>query len=592
MSGARRRPAGSAARLIVVALVVAACRAAVQPITTLSPSHSPPPGTAAPSNGPFVKASYPVAGDAPCGQVQAHDANHAAYTGNLKRIVSTARDTVVFELCDPDVAFLSKIASPAFAINDTGWLTSHIDPGKTGSQPIVTDVNGTGPYRLESWNRGSEISLARNDAYRGQKAANERVVVRWRDEAAQRVVTLQGATVDGIDQVDAAGVVTVTDDVSLKLEPRAGLNVFYIGFTNTFAPFDNERVRRAIAMGIDRQRIVDTYFPPGSEVASHYTPCAIPHGCTGDTWYAYDPIQAKELLAAAGYPNGFDTTIQYRETRRPYLPDPTGVARELKAQLLANLGIRAELVVEPDDTFLADVDAGKLDGIHLLGQTASYPDVTAFLDPRFGPGAMAEFGKKFADIGKALMSGEITANAGKRDAAYAKANNAIRAHVPMVPIARTGSAAAYRADVDGAGASPLGLERFASLTPGDRRQFVWLTTSEPAGLYCPDETDAIAKLVCAQVMESLYAYDPTGASTVPSLAERCDPNPDLTIWTCTLRSGVLFHDGSVLDANDVVLSFAVQWDAEHPLHRGRESTFTTFAPWFGGFLHAPSSAGG
>ena len=588
MSGARRRPAGSAARLIVVALVFAACRAAVQPITTLSPSHSPPPGTAAPSNGPFVKASYPVDGDAPCGQVQAPDANHAAYTGNLKRIVSTARDTVVFELCDPDVAFLSKIASPAFAINDTGWLTSHIDPGKTGSQPIVTDVNGTGPYRLESWNRGSEISLARNDAYRGQKAANERVVVRWRDEAAQRVVTLQGATVDGIDQVDAAGVVTVTGDVSLKLEPRAGLNVFYIGFTNTFAPFDNERVRRAIAMGIDRQRIVDTYFPPGSEVASHYTPCAIPHGCTGDPWYEYDPIQAKELLAAAGYPNGFDTTIQYRETRRPYLPDPTGVARELKAQLLANLGIRAELVVEPDDTFLADVDAGKLDGIHLLGQTASYPDVTAFLDPRFGPGATAEFGKKFADIGKALMSGEATANAGKRDAAYAKANNAIRAHVPMVPIARTGSAAAYRADVDGAGASPLGLEQFASMTPGDRRQFVWLTTSEPAGLYCPDETDAIARLVCAQVMESLYAYDPTGASTVPSLAQRCDPNPDLTMWTCTLRSGVLFHDGTTLDANDVVLSFAVQWDAEHPLHRGRENRFQPFIDAFGGLLSPPS----
>ena len=588
MSGARRRPAGSVARLIVVALVFAACRAAVQPITTLSPSHSPPPGTAAPSNGPFVKASYPVDGDAPCGQVQAPDANHAAYTGNLKRIVSTARDTVVFELCDPDVAFLSKIASPAFAINDTGWLTSHIDPGKTGSQPIVTDVNGTGPYRLESWNRGSEISLARNDAYRGQKAANERVVVRWHDEAAQRVVTLQGATVDGIDQVDAAGVVTVTGDVSLKLEPRAGLNVFYIGFTNTFAPFDNERVRRAIAMGIDRQRIVDTYFPPGSEVASHYTPCAIPHGCTGDPWYEYDPIQAKELLAAAGYPNGFDTTIQYRETRRPYLPDPTGVARELKAQLLANLGIRAELVVEPDDTFLADVDAGKLDGIHLLGQTASYPDVTAFLDPRFGPGATAEFGKKFADIGKALMSGEATANAGKRDAAYAKANNAIRAHVPMVPIARTGSATAYRADVDGAGASPLGLEQFASMTPGDRRQFVWLTTSEPAGLYCADETDAIARLVCAQVMESLYAYDPTGASTGPSLAQRCDPNPDLTIWTCTLRSGVLFHDGTTLDANDVVLSFAVQWDAEHPLHRGRENRFQPFIDAFGGLLSPPS----
>ena len=46
----------------------------------------------------------------------------------------------------------------------------------------------------------------------------------------------------------------------------------------------------------------------------------------------------------------------------------------------------------PEDTFLADADAGKLDGIHLLGQSVTYPDASAFLDPRFGPGASAEFG--------------------------------------------------------------------------------------------------------------------------------------------------------------------------------------------------------
>ena len=114
------------------------------------------------------------------------------------------------------------------------------------------------------------------------------------------------------------------------------------------------------------------------------------------------------MLAAAGYPDGFDTKIQYREAPRPYLPDPTGVATELKTQLLANLGIRAELVAVPEDTFLADVDAGKLDGIHLLGQSATYPDASAFLDPRFGPGASAEFGTKFDDIGKALASGRST----------------------------------------------------------------------------------------------------------------------------------------------------------------------------------------
>ena len=228
----------------------------------------------------------------------------------------------------------------------------------------------------------------------------------------------------------------------------------------------------------------------------------------------------------------------------------------------------------PEDTFLADVDAGKLDGIHLLGQSATYPDASAFLDPRFGPGASAEFGATFDDIGKALASGRATTVA-RPSATRPTPRPTTRSatHVPMIPIARTATNAAFRADVAGAATSPLRLERFAAMTPGDRRQLVWLTTAEPAGLYCADETDPVSDLVCAQLSESLYGYEPASAATIPSLAKTCAPNDDLTVWTCTLRSGVRFHDGSLLDANDVVLSFAVQWDAEHPLHAGRSGRF-------------------
>ncbi len=573
-----------------MAMLVAACGTVVRPIATAQPTQTPPPATPRASSVPFVAMSYPADGEAPCGQAEATDANHAPYLGNFKRITSTDASTVTFELCRPDVAFLAKIAAPAFAINDASWLRAHIDPGKSGEQAIVTDVNGTGPYRLERWVRGSEIDLARSDTYWGAPARNERLVARWLGNPAERLSELRGATVDGIEGVDPAGVRAAVDDLSLQLEPRPGLNTFFLGFNNTSPPFNLEPVRRAVALGIDRRRIVEGFFPPGSEVASHYTPCAIPHGCAGDPWYDFDPLLAKDTLTAAGFPNGFDTKIRYREAATPYLPDPTGVAQELKAQLLANLGIRAELVSMPDEPFLADVHAGKLDGIHLFGQEVTYPDVTAFLDPRFGPGASNEFGKKVAAIGTELANGRATVVADEREAAYARANDAIRAHVPMIPVARAGSTAAFRADVDGAAASPLRVERFASMTPGDRRQLVWLTIAEPAGLYCADEPAAIAGLVCAQLSEGLYAYDPAGASTSPSLATSCEPNPKLTVWTCTLRSGVVFHDGATLDATDVVLSYAVQWDAAHPLHAGREGAFRHFVRWFGGHLNAPAAS--
>ena len=121
-------------------------------------------------------------------------------------------------------------------------------------------------------------------------------------------------------------------------------------------------------------------------------------------------------------------------------------------------------------------------------------------------------------------------------------------------------------------------------------QFVFMQNAEPGGLYCADETDGESLRVCNQMMESLYQYKIGGTEAIPALAESCDPNTELTEWTCKLRSGVTFHDGSALDANDVVLSYAVQWDAKNPLHKGRQGTFDYFSALFGGFLNPPPAA--
>ena len=187
---------------------------------------------------------------------------------------------------------------------------------------------------------------------------------------------------------------------------------------NTYAPFDNEKVRQAIAMGIDRQRIVDNFYPPGSEVATHFTPCAIPNGCAGDQWYEFDAAKAKQLLADAGFPNGFDTTIHYRDVVRSYLPDPGVVAQDIQAQLKANLGINAKIDDQESGTFIDNANNGKLDGLHLLGWGADYPDVTNFLDYHFGTGASPQFGKKFDDITAALTSGGQGANDDARKPFY------------------------------------------------------------------------------------------------------------------------------------------------------------------------------
>jgi len=586
VTAASRRSGGHIARLASLALLVAACGATVPSLETSDPTPTPAPVTPAPSSGKFVPTAYPAKGSAPCRQKQAPDATHGAYTGEIKRIRADDATTVVFELCSPDVAFLSKIADPAFGINDAAWLTAHVDPGITGPQALATDVNGTGPYRLEAWNPGAEVSLARNDGYWGDPAANERAIVRWAPSSSERVDELQAGTVDGIDDVAPADVAAIDADVSMVTAPSDGLDVVYLGVTDTFTPFDQERVRRALALGIDRQKLVMSFLPPSAKVSTYAAPCALRYACAGADWYEYDPTLAKETLAAAGFPDGFVTSIHFSTTPSRVLPDPAGLATELQTELETNLGIRAELVAEADATYRANVDAGTLDGIHLLTQGPAYPDVSASLDERLA--GEGEIGRPYDDISKALAAGRSTASGAKRAAAYTKANDAIRSHVPLIPLAAVGSDAAFLADVKGGIASPLGLESFATMTPGDRRQFVWLATHEPAGLSCADEVDPVARLICAQVVEGLYAHEPGGTAVVPALAEKCSPDPALTVWTCTLRRDVLFTDGARLDANDVVLSFAVQWDADHPLHRGRLGAFPTFAGWFGGFLNPPA----
>ena len=218
----------------------------------------------------------------------------------------------------------------------------------------------------------------------------------------------------------------------------------------SFAPFDKEGVRRAIAMGIDRSALVQATFPKGSQVATHFTPCPITDGCAGADWYEYDALAADDLLATAGFPDGFDDARTYSDTPRDYLPDPTAVAQMLADRLKADLGSTSPLKVQDLESLTADADAGRIEGLYLLGARPRYPDASYLLDGHFGSQASDQFGPQFEDVVTALDDASGTTDAAKRTKAYGEANDAIREHAPMVPLAHVGSSVA------GAGRSSMG----------------------------------------------------------------------------------------------------------------------------------------
>jgi ABC-type transport system substrate-binding protein len=573
--------------LVIASVMLAACGGGAP--ATEEPAPTEAPATEAPETEAPTEAATEAPTEAAAYEGMMVESPDCDYGGEIKSIEAVDEFTVKFTLCVPDPAFPSKIAFTSFAIQPAEHLEA------TSGSPLENPI-GTGPYMVESWERGNQLVFSRFEDYWGDPALSQTLVFRWGTESAQRVLELQSGTVDAIDNPGPDDFATIEGDSNLQLLPRPALNTMYIGFNNnpqvegfdnTTNPLANEQVRQAIAMGIDRQRIVDNFYPAGSEVATHFTPCSIPNGCVGEEWYEFDVEAAQALLAEAGYPDGFETVLNYRDVVRGYLPDPNIVAQDIQAQLAENLNITLNIEVMESGAFLDAADSGQLTGLYLLGWGADYPDQTNFLGYHFGAGSSAQFGDKFDDIVDPIEAGAQLASDDERAPHYEAANNAIKQHVPMIPVAHGGSAVAYKAGLEGnPHASPLGNETFAVMGNGTDT-FVWMQNGEPISLYCADETDGESLRACEQVTQSLLGYEIGGTAVEPVLAESYEPNEDLTEWTFNLRQGVQFHDGSTLDANDVVKSLVIQWDAADPLHTGNTGAFSYWSGLFGPFLNAP-----
>jgi ABC-type transport system substrate-binding protein len=506
------------------------------------------------------------------------------YGGMIQSIVATDAYTVTFNMCNPDPAFPSKVAFTPFGIYPEEWLDANAN--EANQETLLSHPVGTGPFMLDNWARGESITFKAYDGYWGEKPVYDTLVFRWATEGAQRLLELQSGTVDQITNLSPDDYDTVKGDANLTFLPVANPNILYLAMTNTFAPFDNVDVRRAIAMGIDRQRIVDNFYADGATVPSHFTPCSLTNGCAGDPWYEFDAAAAKQALADAGYPDGFATTIYYRDVFRGYLPEPGLVAVELQTQLAENLGITAEVVVMESGEFIDESTNGRLDGFYMLGWGADYPHVTNFLDFHFAA-TNPQFGDAYPEIYEPLAAAAQIGDPNEAEPFYVEANNAIRDLVPMIPIANGASASAALATLGNAHFRPFGAPLFAKVDPG-KDTLVFMQNAEPISLFCQDETDGESLAPCQQVVETLLGFAIDSGEVVPELATGCTPNADSTVWTCTLREGVTFHDGSTFDANDVVVSWAAGIDGSNANHIGNTGAFQYYNNLWGGIFNAPT----
>ncbi len=360
--------------------------------------------------------------------------------------------TVELHLNRPNSSFLSALPMPAFSIASPQSLRS--------GQPV-----GTGPFRLESWAHGDRIVLVRNDDYWGDRPAPARVVFRLIPNDADRLRALQTGEIDGYDLVAAQDVAAIQADGDLRLVERPASDIGYLTINQAKPPTDKLLVRQAVAYGLDRQRLADSFQPPGSAaVALQFQPPQIFGFSATAPQYSYRPDQSRRLLRLAGLTPPVPIELWYPSgVSRPYLPDPAG-AFAILATGLEKAGFKVIAKTAPwDGGYLVRVDQGRAGQLNLVGWTGDFGDPNDFLGTFFSR-PTRQFGLNDPELFSLLARAAREPSRPVRTQLYRKANDRIMQLLPGMPLIHTKEYVALRSSVQGYITSPVSLEPLSGVS--------------------------------------------------------------------------------------------------------------------------------
>lgn len=296
------------------------------------------------------------------------------------------------------------------------------------------DPIGAGPFRIAGQERGSSIDLAPFEGFYKPgfpKLKGIKFTV-YADENL-RVAALQSGDVDMIEYVPWQSMSTIEADPRLKLDAVEGPFMAVL-FNATRPPFNDPRVRQAIAFAVRREDIVKAaFFGRGKPMAGLPIVAGTPwYDETLANGWAYDPARAKALLAEAGYPDGFQTTLL--ATAQYGMHKDTA---EVVQQHLAEIGIQCELQLPDWSTRVSRGTKGQYDiAIHGLAADNNDPDgLTGVIDTSLAPTHGRSFGLDAPKTVAALARGRAEFDQAKRVEIYKEMQRAALEEVPLAGLA-------------------------------------------------------------------------------------------------------------------------------------------------------------
>lgn len=381
--------------------------------------------------------------------------------GFVSKVSAPDAKTVRFEASEPLppfflpllAVFSSSVVSPAALAKGKEYVAGH---------PV-----GTGAFRFVSWESGQEIDLEANPDWWGGRPALGRLVLKVVPSPKGALLALENGQVQGIDAVDTHDVARVETNRSLRLHRvSAGLSVCYLSLNNDAPPFDDVRVRRAVALAIDKPRIVRAaYSGIAAPIATLLPPGMDGHLEIKDR--VRDTAAARALLKEAGA-EGKRVRLHYMSNPRPYVPDPDALAAQIREDL-REAGLEVDLRKEEWVRHLPLMQNGE----HQMGILGWSPDVAdadnylyVLLDKESavkGSANNVSFYRSEAFHEK-VAAARRSYDPGERRRLYEDAQRIAFDDVPMVPLVALPRMAALSVRAKGFALEPVSSPRFAWTT--------------------------------------------------------------------------------------------------------------------------------
>ena len=367
----------------------------------------------------------------------------------VKQVLSEVASVEVVDTYTVKVTTNSAFAPFLYTLVHAG--TSIVPKGYVESGDEFLSPVGSGPYKFVEWVSGDKVVVEKNEAYfdGDNMGQSKSITFRVIPEGTSRTIALETGEIDAIMELETIDINKIEDDSDLTLYEKPSTRINFFGMNTEKAPFDNMKVRQAFEYAIDKEAaMIVAINGAGIEANSIMAPSFLGYV---DSPYSYDPEKAKELLAEAGYPDGFEMTIWASGDERQR------VAQVIQANLM-EVGVDATIEMFEWGTYIDALINGE-EQTYVLGWTSN-PDPDATLTPHYFSGNVGGMNMtRLVDpaIDELLKQGREELDLAEREMIYNELHEYVMEQAPIVPLFVNNNVVAANAALQGVELSPQGM---------------------------------------------------------------------------------------------------------------------------------------